>query len=96
MAEYQAKPNSGSLFANDKKEKDTHPDFKGDMVLGPELVAEIAALVNAGKPAKVQVAGWKKTTKNGKVFLSLSLSGEFKPKGDRPRPARTEITEDLF
>lgn len=30
---YQPKDNSGQIWKNDKKEQDTHPDFKGDCVI---------------------------------------------------------------
>ena len=50
--------NRGSLFDNDKKEKDTHPDFAGSInVDGKEY----------------WLNGWKKTSKAGKRFFSLSV-----------------------
>lgn len=30
---YETKPNTGSLFKNDKKETDSHPDYKGSALL---------------------------------------------------------------
>lgn len=90
MSDYVAKPNTGTVFANDKKTADNQPDYRGDIVLGPELVSELAALVNAGKPAKLDLAGWKKLTKAGKTFISLKAQGEYKPKGGERKPTRTE------
>jgi len=30
---YEQKPNTGSLFKNDRKEADTHPDYKGSALI---------------------------------------------------------------
>lgn len=55
---YQPKPGSGTLFKNDRKEKDSHPDYRGDLCL-PD--GEI-----------IRLAGWIKDGAKGK-FLSLSV-----------------------
>lgn len=49
---------TGVLFKNDRKEKDSHPDFKGS--------AEISGV-------EYWIAGWKKETKNG-AALSLKFT----------------------
>ena len=48
---YQHKPDSGSLFRNDKKESDKHPDYKGDALIdGREFW--LSAWINEGKNGK--------------------------------------------
>lgn len=56
---YQQKPNTGSLFVNDKKETDKHPDYTG------------TALIN-GK--EYYISGWRNIAKSsGKTYLSLAF-----------------------
>lgn len=58
--------NSGALFTNDKKLKDTHPDLNGKITInGREFF----------------LSAWKKTSKDGKGFLSLSI----KPADEQPQ-----------
>ena len=56
---YEMKPSSGSLFKNDRKEKETHPDLKGKVMLPNGEVRWVSA--------------WKKKTAAGDTWLSLAL-----------------------
>ena len=56
--------NRGSLFKNDKKTEDRHPDMSGTINIdGTEF----------------WISGWKKTSKAGTGFISLSV----RPKQDQ-------------
>lgn len=55
---YQKKDGDGSLFNNGYKQKDSHPDMRGDLLLD-------------GK--EWEIAGWKKSTRNGEPWYSLKV-----------------------
>lgn len=79
---WEPKAGSLSLFKNDRKEKDSHPDYKGD---GLDLNG------NA-----VWVSAWIKEGKSGK-FLSLSLQPkEQKPAAPAPRQAKQMPSVEKF
>ena len=60
MSEYD-NTNRGSLFKNDKKESDNHPDYKGSInVEGKEC----------------WLSAWLKTSKDGKKYMSLSVQAK--------------------
>ena len=58
MAQEYDNTNRGVLFAEAQKESDNHPDYTGKLNVG-------------GKD--FYLAGWKKKSKAGKPFLSLSI-----------------------
>jgi hypothetical protein len=61
---YQQKENSGALFKNDKKEKETHADYRGDINIGG---------------VNYWISGWLKDTKTGGKFLSLAVNVKESP-----------------
>lgn len=55
---YEQRDNSGSLFKNERKDKDTHPDYTGNGMID-------------GK--SYWFSAWIKKDRNGKTFMSLSF-----------------------
>jgi uncharacterized protein (DUF736 family) len=55
---YEQKDNSGSLFKNDRKESDTHPDYKG------------SALLNG---VDHWLDAWINTDRNGNKYMALKF-----------------------
>jgi len=56
---YETKDNSGSIFANDKKESANHPDGKGSAMIGG---------------VEYWVSSWNKKTQEGKPWRSLAFT----------------------
>lgn len=67
---YEHKPNSGSLFKNDNREKDTHPHAKG------------SALIDG---VEYWVSAWTNDGKAGK-YQSLKFSRKDENTAPRPKP----------
>ncbi len=74
---YEQRDNSGVLFENDRKEKDTHPDWKGKAMIGGKMY---------------WVSMWNKEGRNGD-FYSLAFQPQDEQRqsaGREERPARQE------
>jgi hypothetical protein len=55
---YEQQNNSGAVFVNDRKEKDTHPDRAGSATIDG---------------VEYWVSGWLKKSRDGQPYLSLAF-----------------------
>jgi hypothetical protein len=77
---YEQKDNSGAMFVNDRKEKDSHPDRRGDAMIDGKMY---------------WVSGWIKEGKKGK-WMSLSFTPkEDKPQRSTPDSRAARPRADL-
>jgi hypothetical protein len=74
---YEQKDNSGSLFKNDRKETEKHPDRKG------------SALIDG---VAYWVSGWVKHDKNGNPWMSLSFQKKEQSRYDKEAERQGLIT----
>lgn len=80
MSTYEVKPNSGSLFRNDDKQGDSHPDYKGQ--------AEVNGVA-------MWMSAWLKTSKGGKKYMSLAFKPKVEAKV-APKPVVDEFDDIAF
>jgi hypothetical protein len=83
---YEMKPNTGSLFKNERKEADTHPDYKG------------SALVDG--LGECWLDAWINTAKDGSKYMSLKFKPKDAQQGGggtapRTTASRFETSTDL-
>ena len=78
------KPNTGTLWPNDKKKTDSHPDVRGDLNLDRSFLKDMLAKTDDDL-IKISVAGWKKEI-NGKKTLSISASEPYVTPVDNDLP----------
>jgi hypothetical protein len=78
------KPNTGTLWPNDKKKTDSHPDVRGDLNLDRSFLKDMLAKTD-DELIKISVAGWKKEI-NGKKTLSISASEPYVKPVDNDLP----------
>lgn len=71
---YQRKPNTFSLFTNSYKEKETHPDRKGEIKIN---VKEFKDLIDGSGCLTLQISAWINEDKNGNKFLAGQASKPF-------------------
>lgn len=77
MAGYEQKPGDLSVFKNDRKEKDTHPDYR---IVGLGLDGQ-----------KIRGALWLKKDRNGNTYMSGKVELDLPRDGDSA-PARQQET----
>jgi hypothetical protein len=72
---YELKEGSFTLFENDKKTSDNHPDFKGKIKIPADVVPG----------AEYYIAGWEKQISSGKRLVNGKLDKivEAKPSDEK-------------
>lgn len=77
MAEYD-NTNSGALFENQKREKESHPHLRGSCTIKtPD-----------GEVLEFWVSAWQKTSKKGDDFFSLSFQLKDEEKAQEQAPVK--------
>ena len=76
---YELKDNTGSVFANDRKTEDTHPDRTGTAKIGG---------------VEYWVSGWLHKTKKGQPYLSLSFKPKNAADNAKPKQSLRDDLND--
>lgn len=76
---YEMRENTGSLFKNEKKEKETHPNARGSALIGG---------------VEYWVDAWTKKDKNGNPWQSLSFKPKDQPGTMQVKGNKNTISED--
>lgn len=81
MSSYTQKDNSGSLFKNTRREKDTHPHLTGKVMIDGKMF---------------YASAWTKERENGEKWISLSFKPfDTKEEADRGARAERPFADDL-
>jgi hypothetical protein len=82
MTTYEQKDNSGALFMNVDKRTENSPDYSGSIRIDG---------------ADWAIIGWKKNSKNGRSYLSLSVKRKEatsdSPQGSKPFHPRADLDD---
>jgi len=70
MSDYEAKPDTGSLFATQSKKTPKSPDYWGTIAIN---MKDLTNVKTENGLTVVKLSGWKKVAKNGKTYLSLAI-----------------------
>ena len=77
---FEQKDNSGSIWVNDRKEQDTHPDRTGSAKIGG---------------VDYWVNGWLRKTNDGKPYLSLSFKPKQDKPAANNRSRAEELSDQI-
>ena len=86
--------NSGAVFKNQIKNKPTSPDYSGSFIVKmDDLKVEnhVDEHGNEMQIAEMKFSGWKKESKKGSTFISLSLNTYEK---ENTKPQKIEESND--
>lgn len=86
------KPNTGTLWPNDRKNAANHPDVRGDVYIDRSFLRDMLDKSD-GDLIRLQVAGWEKKIAN-KDCLSLNISAPYIKQDKQESSSREEAPEE--
>ena len=84
---FEPRPDSGRLMAAQSKRTEKSPDYWGEITINPKDLNNVT--VENGLYV-YKLSGWKKTSKSGSTYLSLSVSRQTQ----QPAPQQRRNEED--
>ena len=73
MSDFNQLPNKGSMFVNKYKKHPKAADFRGSLFIDKDLLIELVKN-RTSELVEIKLDAWKKATKNGDPWLSLSVN----------------------
>ena len=67
--------NTGALFIRENEEGSKRPSITGRISVGKNVVKQLVDALSEGNECFIEVAGWEKTSKAGKPFVSVVIKG---------------------
>lgn len=86
---FEQKPDSGRLMAAQSKRSEKSPDYWGEIAINPKDLTNVT--VENGLHV-LKLSGWKKVSKSGSTYLSLSINRMTKDEV----PQKKQEQEDEF
>lgn len=82
----------GALFENTRRQKDSHPNMRGELTLTKPLLKELVEMAKSGKDIKLSLSAWNKRAKSGTEYVSIAAQAfvEFKKEDSAPISAKKE------
>ena len=101
MSAYIPRPNSATLWPNDYKRTEQHPDKRGTILLEREFLRQMLAKTTEQPTVAIQIAGWARIA-NGKDCWYIEASEPYvkpdapaTPVQAAPRPTpRPDLVDD--
>lgn len=91
MSTFIPKPNTGTLFVNNKKEDDRHPDMTGNIFLSKDLVRERLEATEGDELVQISISAWNND--GGRIGLMFKKP-YVKPVDQKTQAAEPEAQKD--